>query len=130
MDVADRIALMNDGRIQQVGGPRELYERPVNEFAMTFFGPVVRLGDEVVRPHDLELSLDEPSGSIEAMVSRVVHLGFEVRVDLLDGNGAAFSAQLTREEALELELTPGQIVFVTSRSVGQPRLGIGEEVAQ
>jgi sulfate transport system ATP-binding protein len=115
MDVADRIALMNDGRIQQVGAPRELYEHPVNEFAMAFFGPVVHVGGDVVRPHDLELSLDEEPGSTEVMVARVVHLGFEVRVDLVDGDGGAFSAQLTREEAFELELAPGQIVFVNAR---------------
>ncbi len=129
MDVADRVALMNEGRIEQVGGPRELYEDPVSEFAMTFFGPVVSLGDELVRPHDLELAHDAEPGSTEAMVARVVHLGFEVRVDLLDGDGRAFSAQLTRDEALELEPAPGQIVFVSPRLVRQPRLGVGEEVA-
>jgi sulfate/thiosulfate transport system ATP-binding protein len=134
MDVADRIALMHEGRIQQVGSPRELYDRPANEFVMTFFGPVVELEGDQVRPHDLSLSLDHQPGSVEAMVARVVHLGFEVRVDLLDGNGQAFSAQLTRDEVAELELASGQIVFVSARalegSMRQPGLRVGQELAQ
>ncbi|HST24569.1 MAG TPA: sulfate ABC transporter ATP-binding protein [Gaiellaceae bacterium] len=134
MDVADRIALMHDGRIQQVGEPRELYDAPANDFVMTFFGPVVRTEDGLVRPHDLAISLDERPGSSEAMVARVVHLGFEVRVDLLDGEGRAFSAQLTRDEEAELELERGQIVFVSrngaTSSMRPPGLGVGEQLVQ
>src|ERR671918_144200 len=40
MEVADRIAVMNHGRIEQVGGPRELYDQPANPFVMGFLGPV------------------------------------------------------------------------------------------
>ncbi len=58
MDIADQIVLMNHGRIEQVGEPRELYEEPANEFVMTFVGPVNRLGESFVRPHDLELRND------------------------------------------------------------------------
>jgi sulfate transport system ATP-binding protein len=135
MDVADRIALMHEGRIQQIGEPRELYDAPANEFVMTFFGPVVHTAEGPVRPHDLAISLDERAGAFEAMVARVVHLGFEVRVDLLDGHGRALSAQLTRDEEAELELERGQIVFVSPRngaasSVGSPGLGIDEELVQ
>ncbi len=135
MDVADRIALMHEGRIEQIGGPRELYEAPANEFVMTFFGPVVDTAEGPVRPHDLAISLDERPGAFEAMVARVVHLGFEVRVDLLDGHGRPFSAQLTRDEETELELERGQIVFVSPRngsagSVRQPGLRVGEELVQ
>jgi sulfate/thiosulfate transport system ATP-binding protein len=116
MDVADRIALMNAGRIQQIGEPRELYDTPATDFVMTFFGPVVQTAEGPVRPHDLAISLDERPGAFEAMVARVVHLGFEVRVDLLDGNGRSLSAQLTRDEEAELELERGQIVFVSARN--------------
>ncbi len=135
MDVADRIALMHEGRIQQVGGPRELYDEPANDFVMSFFGPVVQTPEGAVRPHDLALSTDGAAGSFEAMVTRVVHLGFEVRVDLLDGRGRALSAQLTRDDEAELELEPGQIVFVATRndaagSVRAPGLGVGDELAQ
>ncbi len=116
MDVADRIALMNAGRIQQIGEPRELYDTPATDFVMTFFGPVVQTAEGPVRPHDLAISLDERPSAFEAMVARVVHLGFEVRVDLLDGNGRSLSAQLTRDEEAELELERGQIVFVSARN--------------
>ena len=55
MDVADRIVLMNQGKIEQIGTPRDLYEHPANEFVMAFVGPVNRLGEDWVRPHDLDL---------------------------------------------------------------------------
>lgn len=79
---------------------------------MEFVGAVNRLGDAFVRPHDLELTL-EPNGTTkEAMVSRLVGLGFEVRVELVREDGEHLSAQLTREEATALELAPGQIVYI------------------
>src|SRR5438128_5060862 len=112
MDVADTVVVMNAGRIEQVGGPIELYEKPANEFVMSFVGAVNRLGDSFVRPHDVELRL-EPNGSTqEAMVERLVHLGFEVRVELVRDDGTRLSAQVTREEAAALELDVGQIVYV------------------
>jgi len=112
MEVADRIALVNEGRIEQVGHPRELYENPANEFVLTFVGPVNAMHDGWVRPHDLELRL-EPNGSTRpATVERVVHLGFEVRVELALADGGKASAQLTRGEAAELRLAAGQRVYV------------------
>src|SRR5207253_9936997 len=62
MDVADRIAVMNCGAIEQTGKPRDLYEHPANELVMTFIGPVNRIGTAFVRPHDVELLL-EPNGA-------------------------------------------------------------------
>jgi sulfate transport system ATP-binding protein len=116
MELADQIVLMNAGHVEQVGGPRELYEEPANEFVMTFVGPVNRLGDEFVRPHDIELRL-EPNGksSSRATVERVLHLGFEVRVELRLEDGRELHAQVTREEAERLELVPGSEVFVRPR---------------
>ena len=112
MEVAETVAVMNHGRIEQIAGPVELYERPANQFVMEFVGAVNRLDDAFVRPHDLELTL-EPNGTTkEAMVVRLVQLGFEVRVELVRDDGEHFSAQLTREEAAALELAPGQIVYV------------------
>ncbi len=112
MEVADEVVVMNKGRVEQVAGPVELYERPANEFVMTFVGQANRLGDAFVRPHDLELTL-EPNGSTrEAMIERIVHLGFEVRVDLVREDGEPLSVQLTRDDAERLELDRGQIVYV------------------
>src|SRR5919112_553562 len=92
MDVADRVALLNEGRIEQIGKPRDLYEHPANEFVMSFVGPVNRLGDAFVRPHDLELQLVPNGTTAEGMVERVVHLGFEVRVELVLDDGRQVSA--------------------------------------
>jgi sulfate transport system ATP-binding protein len=115
MEIADQIVLMNHGRIEQAGGPRELYEEPANEFVMSFVGPVNRFGEAFVRPHDLELRI-EPNGETTAgTVERVVHLGFEVRVELVLEDGRDIWAQLTRDEAEELELAPGGSVYVRPR---------------
>src|SRR5581483_3880503 len=112
MEVAETVAVMNRGQIEQVAGPVELYEHPANEFVMEFVGAVNRLGDAFVRPHDIELSLAPNGTTREAMVVRVVHLGFDVRVELVRDDGGALSAQLTRDEAAALELREGQIVYV------------------
>ena len=53
MDVADRVVVMDHGRLQQVGSPRELYEQPANAFVMSFIGPVNHLDGAFVRPHDM-----------------------------------------------------------------------------
>src|SRR3954471_12502196 len=116
MDVAEQIVVMNDGKVEQSGGPRDLYENPATEFVMGFVGPAHKLGDAWVRPHDVEVR-HEPNGkTIEAMVDRIVHLGFEVRVELTLPEGEHFSVQLTRDEVDQLELVEGQIVFVRARS--------------
>jgi sulfate transport system ATP-binding protein len=112
MELADRIVVMNRGRIEQVGGPRDLYERPANEFVMRFVGPVTRLGDAVLRPHDLDLSLEPDGERAEAMIERLIHLGFEVRAELLLADGQRVLAQLTRDEVELLSLERGQIVYV------------------
>src|SRR4029453_11512378 len=115
MEIADQIVLMNSGRVEQVGGPRDLYEEPANEFVMSFVGPVSRLGESFIRPHDLEIALEENGETNEATVERVVPLGFEVRVELALSDGSDIWAQVTRDEAEELELEPGGNVYVRPR---------------
>ncbi|MEA2356504.1 MAG: sulfate/thiosulfate transport system ATP-binding protein [Solirubrobacteraceae bacterium] len=110
MDVAQQIVLVNRGRIEQVGSARDLYEHPRNEFVMSFIGPVNRIGDTFLRPHDIRILAEVDETSEEALVDRIVHLGFEVRVELKLGDGREVWAQLTRERADELELEEGQIL--------------------
>ncbi len=112
MEVADRIAVMHAGRIEQIGPPREVYDAPASEFVMGFLGPVSRVGDRLVRPHDVVVSLAPADGAMEAMIKRVVHLGFEVRIELELPRGEAARAQLTRAQADSLELAGGDIVYV------------------
>jgi sulfate/thiosulfate transport system ATP-binding protein len=114
MELAEQIVVVHQGRVEQAGSPSELYERPANPFVMGFVGPVNRLGEEWVRPHDVDVLLDPREGTVEAMVERIVRLGFEVRIGLVLGDGTPLAAQLTRAELEELELEVGQIVHVRS----------------
>lgn len=115
MDIADTIVVMNQGRIEQTGGPRDLYEQPANEFVMSFVGPVNRLGETFIRPHDLELAPASNGKTTSAVVRRVVHLGFEVRVELRLDSGDDLWAQVTRDECEALGLEPGSEVHVRPR---------------
>ena len=116
MDVAEQIIVMNDGKVEQSGGPRDLYEDPASEFVMSFVGPAHRLGSAWVRPHDVEIRHQPNGQTTEAMIDRIVHLGFEVRVELTLPDGDHFSVQLTRDEVDQLEITEGEIVFVRPRA--------------
>jgi len=116
MDVAEQIVVVNDGKVEQTGPPRDLYEHPETEFVMSFVGPVNRLGSMFVRPHDVEIRHVPGEQTEEAMVDRIVHLGFEVRVELTLANGDGLWAQITRGQADELELEEGQIVYVRPAS--------------
>ncbi|MFL5928464.1 MAG: sulfate/molybdate ABC transporter ATP-binding protein [Gaiellaceae bacterium] len=112
MDVADNVVVMNKGRIEQIAEPRELYDSPANEFVMSFVGQANRIDNTWVRPHDVEVVLEPNGATREAQVERVVHLGFEVRAELVRDDGEPLAVQLTRDQAAELELEPGQIVYV------------------
>jgi sulfate transport system ATP-binding protein len=136
LELSDSIVVMNKGSVEQVAPPRTLYDEPANEFVMSFVGPVNRLDDAWIRPHDVELRL-EPNGDLagsvvgvaadarpktrafgatrEAQVVRIVRLGFETRVELERDDGERLHAQLTRDEADQLELRQGDIVYVRMR---------------
>jgi sulfate transport system ATP-binding protein len=119
MEVADSVVVMHEGKIEQEGAPRELYEHPVNSFVMSFVGPVSHIDGALVRPHDLEI-LYTPNGTTQpAVVERLVHLGFEVRVLLRLEDGSALTAQLTRDEADRLGFEAGTSVFVRPRKEPQ-----------
>jgi sulfate transport system ATP-binding protein len=123
LEIADSVVVMNEGRVEQVAGPRELYDTPATEFVMTFVGEAVRFDGELVRPHELEVALDAAPGAREAQVERIVQLGFETRCELTLDDGSKVAVQMTRTHAAELELEPGQIVLVR-----RPGVGIGSEL--
>ena len=142
MDVAEQVVVMNHARIEQSGSPSDVYERPASEFVMRFVGPVTELGDGLVRPHDIDIRLDPGDGGLEAMIERVVHLGFEVRVEVTLASDRRMWVQLTRARATELELEPGQIVWVRpdrtapvspsadgSDSAARPGVGVAGELS-
>ncbi|HYX78587.1 MAG TPA: sulfate ABC transporter ATP-binding protein [Solirubrobacterales bacterium] len=127
MDVAEQIVVMNHGKVEQAGSADDLYEHPRTEFVMGFVGAVNRRGAMFIRPHDLEILHVPAPEADEAMVQRIVRLGFEVRVELLLADGQELWAQMTRDEADLLELVQGAIVYARPRRAkvfqpnGEPR---------
>ncbi|HEY5478816.1 MAG TPA: TOBE-like domain-containing protein [Gaiellaceae bacterium] len=112
MALADQIAVLHDGRIEQVGSPRDLYDQPQTPFVMSFVGAAAQLGERWVRQHDLDLKLEPTAGALEARVERIARLGFEARVELqLAGSGTIW-AQMTCAELNRLELERGATVWV------------------
>lgn len=129
LDVSDRIAVLNKGRIEQIGTPDDLYDRPENVFVASFLGSVSRLNGQLVRPHDIRIGRtpemtyppadsDLDTGVVRATVNRVVNLGFETRVELTAANtGEDFIAQITRGDQNALELSAGQTVYARATAV-------------
>jgi sulfate transport system ATP-binding protein len=139
LDVADRIAVLNKGRIEQVGSPTEVYDSPANAFVMSFLGAVSTLNGALVRPHDIRVGRNpdmavatadgtaESTGVLRATVDRVVVLGFEVRVELTNAaTGGAFTAQITRGDAEALALRDGDTVYVRATRVPPVLGGLAE----
>jgi sulfate transport system ATP-binding protein len=111
MEISDQIAVINHGRLEQVGGPRELYDEPASEFVMTFVGEAQQIGDALVRPHDIELAAEAEEGAVEALIVRVTILGRDVKIELHDAGGAELLVLLTREKWDSLGLWRGQTVY-------------------
>ncbi|MEV7808854.1 TOBE-like domain-containing protein [Microbispora sp. NPDC088329] len=111
IEVADTIVVLAGGEVVQAGSPGEVYDNPANPFVMRFLGPVTEIGGSLVRPHDIEISQDPVEGGSPAVVSRVVRLGFEVRVEVEIGGHEAW-VQVTREQADRLGLGPGDTVHL------------------
>jgi sulfate/thiosulfate transport system ATP-binding protein len=112
MEIAEQIVVVNEGRIEQSAAPADIYDRPASEFVMSFVGPVTRIGGRLVRPHDVQVLAEPGEAAQQAVVTRLIRLGFEVRAELLPAEGEALTAQLSRAEADKLELVEGQIVHV------------------
>ncbi len=130
LDVADRIAVLNNGRIEQVGSPTDVYDTPANAFVMSFLGAVSSLNGTLVRPHDIRVGRNpdmaiatsdnsvQATGVLKATIDRIVMLGFEVRVELTAAsNYLPFTAQITRGDAEALGLKEGDTVYVRATRV-------------
>nr|WP_295079343.1 sulfate ABC transporter ATP-binding protein [uncultured Roseateles sp.] len=137
LEVADRVVLMDHGRVEQVGTPQEVYERPATPFVYGFLGAVNRFegqaaggavhigehqlshGDSLIqtghvqayaRPHELKILTAADATGLPATVDRVLSFGAAARVELLGPNGQHLEAELSREQALALNLQGGQKV--------------------
>ena len=119
LEVADEIVVINNGRVEQVGSPDDLYDRPANDFVMRFLGPVTRLGDRLVRPHDLRITTGPAGpGAVAGRATRIVRVGFEARVEVTTDD-QIISVTLRRSELLELGLQVGDPVAVHEVTTGQ-----------
>jgi sulfate transport system ATP-binding protein len=118
LEVADSIVVINQGRIEQIGSPDDLYDRPANDFVQSFLGPVTTFNGRVVRPHDIDVTTHEVPGTTAGSVDRLTRIGFEVRLDVsVPGTDAphtnvTVTAVVTRAEALSLGIEPGSKVWL------------------
>jgi sulfate/thiosulfate transport system ATP-binding protein len=116
LEVADRIVVINQGRIEQIGPPHELYDHPSSEFVMSFLGPVTTLDGHLVRPHDLEIQTHSFGDAYAGRIERFNRVGFEVRLDvrlIQDDAGLPVLVTLTRAEATAKALEVGVPVWIT-----------------
>ncbi len=142
LEVANRVVIMNEGRIEQIGTPEEVYHKPATPFVYHFLGDVnlfhgrveggkIHIGefkldvpDSIIsenqtaevflRPHWLELS-NEPNSSnyLKAKILFVNAAGSNVKVDLQTLTGETILAEISQERYKELNLTSHQDVFVS-----------------
>ncbi len=128
MEVADEIVVMNHGRVEQVGTPAEIYDKPATPFVMSFIGPVNVLPSSsqifqtggfdsanpeiFLRPHDVVVETTPNGAAVSARVKRLIHLGWEIQAELILDDGQVVIANLTRERFNELKLEPQQQVYV------------------
>ena len=128
MEVSDEIVVMNKGKVEQVGTPAQIYDHPASAFVMSFIGPVNVLPSSAkifqssgfesahpetfLRPQDIIIETVGNGTTAQATVSRIIHLGWEIQVELTLDDGQAMTAHLTRERFDELKLEPQEKVYV------------------
>ncbi|MFN3927460.1 MAG: sulfate/molybdate ABC transporter ATP-binding protein [Pseudanabaenaceae cyanobacterium] len=113
MEVADQIVVMHKGRIEQVGTPAEIYDHPATSFVMSFIGPVnVLRNGSYIRPRDIWVQREANGTTIPARIHRLIHLGWEVQLELTLEDGQMLMAHLTRERFDELHLSPQELVHI------------------
>uniref|UniRef100_B8HP85 ABC-type quaternary amine transporter n=1 Tax=Cyanothece sp. (strain PCC 7425 / ATCC 29141) TaxID=395961 RepID=B8HP85_CYAP4 len=128
MEVADEIVVMNQGKVEQIGAPAEIYDHPASPFVMSFIGPVNVLPstshifqgngfesshpEMFLRPHDVLIETSPNGTTVPARVSRLIHLGWEIQAELTLDDGQVVTAHLSRERFDLLKLQPQQRVYV------------------
>jgi len=143
LEVADRVVVMNDGAVEQVGSPDEVFHRPRTEFVMSFLGNVNRFhgraepghvsfatmamkhdgelaGDArvFVRPYDVDIeSAGNGATGVRATVLRVHSAGPRVRLSLLAESGETLVAELSHDRYRALDLSRGRAVLFRPRRI-------------
>ena len=113
LEVADEIVVINKGRIEQVGSPDDLYDAPANEFVMSFLGPVTTLEGRLMRPHDVAVFTEPPSGlaTSRGIITRATRVGFEIRFEV-ETTTERVEVSLTRAEVRQLGVETGSTVWL------------------
>jgi sulfate transport system ATP-binding protein len=115
LEVADEIVVINEGRVEQIGSPDELYDEPANDFVMGFLGEVTSLNGSLIRPHDVHIATTPTlAGSVQGEIARLLRIGFEVRATVLTDDGQEVLVTMTRTHARSLGLEEGQHVWLTA----------------
>ncbi len=113
LEVADSLVVINQGRIEQIGSPDDLYDRPANDFVQSFLGPVTHFHGQLGRPHDIDVTTAEAPGTTPGTVERLTRIGFEVRLDVNVPNAPdPVTVVVTRAEANALGLEPNGEVWL------------------
>jgi sulfate transport system ATP-binding protein len=133
MEVADKIVVMNHGKVEQIGTPAEIYDHPATPFVMGFIGAVNVLPQgsiEVaggtgsatpaeaqlfVRPHDVEVFTEPQAGTVAVELRRLSHLGRDLQAELVMADGRVITAQIPREQMAFNSVSPGSQLYVRSR---------------
>jgi sulfate transport system ATP-binding protein len=117
MEVADEIVVINEGRIEQIGTPDQLYDEPANDFVMGFLGEVTQLGNVRLRPHDIEIArTPDLAGSTAADILRLTRVGFEARLVVGTEDGREVSVITTQSHSRSLGLQEGERIWITPAS--------------
>ena len=117
LEVADSIVVVNEGRIEQIGTPDDLYDKPASDFVFSFLGPTTRVGGQLVRPHDIEVFRDPVSGGVAGWITKWTRIGFEVRLEVQPEDGTEpIAVFLTRTEAGSLDLRDGDRVWLAAHA--------------
>jgi len=114
LEVADEIVVINDGRVEQVGSPDDLYDAPANDFVMGFLGDVTRLDGMIVRPHDIEVTTRPgDNGEVVGTVTRVLRVGFEVKLTVTTEAGDQVMVSMTRSHMKHIGVEEGSKVWLS-----------------
>jgi sulfate transport system ATP-binding protein len=137
LELADTVIVMNDGKIEQVGAPQAVYDRPATSFVYEFLGDVNRISMPgrsatfYVRPHEIQiLFADDIHADLTATIEHVFAAGPSARLTLRLGKSSdTLDADITREQLAEMGLDTGEQVGVrlnlSNRKPPEPALGPG-----
>ncbi|WP_258935319.1 TOBE-like domain-containing protein [Nesterenkonia pannonica] len=117
LEVADTVVVVNEGRIEQVGTPDEIYDSPATDFVFQFIGEATRLGPVQLRPHDVVIRPEAEGDGWAGRITRWNRIGFEVRLEVtLDASvqPGPVQVQLTRTEMQGLGIGLGDAVRVAA----------------